>query len=99
MPEEPSTPDLVERTKLAIEAAARADWDTLLSFYRPNAVFESAGLGSFKGVTAIRGFLQEWTANVDDYRLEPEEVVDLGSGVVLIVYRQSGRRRSYRATV
>ena len=91
MPEESTTPDLVERMRVLFEAADRADWDAVLTFVAPEAIWEAARLGtSFDGVAAIRVFLDEWTGPYEDWGVEVEELVDLGDGVTFVVFVQKG---------
>ncbi len=93
MSEESTTPDLVELTRRAFEAGGRRDFDAVLSFYTPDAVWETpnGGVGPFKGALAIRTFMEDWTGTYEDYRLEVEELLNLGHGVVFIAYQDSGR--------
>jgi ketosteroid isomerase-like protein len=92
MTEESRTPDLVERVRGLFDAAQRRDFDGVLSFYAPGAVWESVDLGtSFEGVAAIRGFWEEWFTTFDNVQVELEQVLDLDNGVVLALYHQSGR--------
>ena len=59
MQEEFTTPDLVGLVRGLFNAANRRDFDAALSFFAPDAVWETFGLGTtFEGVAAIRGFWQ-----------------------------------------
>ncbi|MEA2153686.1 MAG: SnoaL-like domain [Solirubrobacteraceae bacterium] len=92
MSEESTTPDLVELMRRGLEAANRRDVDAGASFYAPDAVYESAGMGaSFEGVAAIREFLGDFGGAFDEFGLEAEEILDLGNGVTLAVVDQKGR--------
>ena len=93
MSDESTTPDLVERWQRAAEAAARRDFDAVMSVYAPDAVWDAslAGVGSFEGPTAIRSFLEDWIGAYEEYEYEQEEGHDLGSGVVFVVGRVDGR--------
>jgi len=92
MPEESTTPDVVELAREAFEAAGRRDFDVFMSIYAPDAVLESMGMGtSFEGVAAIRGFFEDFTGAYEEYGVEPEEILDLGNGVVFGVIVQQGR--------
>jgi ketosteroid isomerase-like protein len=63
MPEESTTPDLVELTRQAFDAANRGELDAMMSFLAPHAVFEATALGvSFEGVAAVRGVIEDWRA-------------------------------------
>jgi ketosteroid isomerase-like protein len=69
MPEESTTPDLVELPRSFAEAAKRRDFDAMLSPFVPDAVWEAAPLGvSFEGVAAIRGFLKTGSAPMKSSR-------------------------------
>jgi ketosteroid isomerase-like protein len=92
MPEKSTTPDLVELVRSSLEAAKGRNFDAMLSHFAPDAVWEAAPLGvSFEGVAAIRGFFEDWIGSYDEFEMEPEEVLDLGSGVVFSVSLQRGR--------
>jgi ketosteroid isomerase-like protein len=92
MAEESATPDLVELTRRAFEAANRRDVDAGVSFYAPDAVYESVGMGaSFEGVAAIREYLGDFGGAYDEFGLETDEILDLGNGVTLAVVDQKGR--------
>ena len=94
MPEEATTPDLVERWQKAAEAYARHDLHTAMRFYAPDAVWDgsSAGVGAyFEGVTAIRSFLEDWIAPFEEYEYNQEESQDLGNGVLFVVATPGGR--------
>ena len=84
------TPDLVERVRGLVGAIDRCDVDTFVSFLAPDAVLEAA-VGRFEGVGAIRGFIEDWLANYEEFAVTLEEVRDLGNGVTFSVIRQQGR--------
>src|SRR5438552_11540679 len=90
MPDESTTPDLVERVRGLVDAVDRCDVDTVVSFHAPDAVLEAA-VGRFEGVAAIRGFIEDWLANYEEFAATLEEVQDLGNGVTFSVIRQQGR--------
>ena len=93
MPDESTTPDLVERWRQAAEAAERGEFDAVMSVYAPDAVWDASlpGLGTFDGMAAIRSFLEDWFGDYEEYEYEQEEGVDLGNGVVFVVGRVDGR--------
>ena len=93
MPEESTTPDLVELTRRAVEIGNRRDLDATMAFYAPDAVFDisDGGLGIYEGASAIRGFFEDWLGSYDEFRIEAEEMIDLGNGVVVAVISQSAR--------
>jgi len=90
MPEESTTTDLVERVRGLVGALDRCDVDSVVSFQAPDAVLEAA-VGRFEGVAAIRGFIEDWLANYEEFAATLEEVRDLGNGVTFGVIRQQGR--------
>jgi ketosteroid isomerase-like protein len=92
MSQEPATRDPVALTRGFLEAARRLDIDAISSWFAPDAVWEAVSLGtSFEGVAAIRGFFEDWLAPYEEYEIEPEEILDLGNGVVFVVARLTGR--------
>ena len=91
MPEQPTTPDLVERARRSLEAANRREIDRLSSFFRPDAVWEGLAMGTFEGLAAIRGLFEDWINTWEEWEIEPEEILDLGNGVTLAVVVQKGR--------
>ena len=93
MSEKPTTPDLVELTRRAIDPANRRDFDAMMSFYAPDAVCDMSqvGLGIFEGSAAIRSFFEDWIGAYEEFENQPEEILDVGEGVVSSVIRQSAR--------
>ena len=92
MSEESTTPDLVERWQETADAYARRDFHTMMRFFAPDAVWDtSAGLGSFEGAAAIRGFLEDWIGAYEEYEYKQEEGQDLGNGVLFAVASLGGR--------
>jgi ketosteroid isomerase-like protein len=90
--EESKTPDPVELTRLAFEAANQGDIDVVMSFFAPNAVFDGRGPEDpFEGRAAIRGMLDEWFDSFAEVRFEAGGFVVLDDGVVLAVVDQEGR--------
>jgi ketosteroid isomerase-like protein len=90
MPEESTTPDLVELTRLIFAAFNRRDFGVYAS---PDVVLDTAGygLGTFIGREAAIGFLNDWTSSFENVTFESHEIHDLGHDVVLTVYHQEGR--------
>jgi len=91
--EESTTPDLVRLARQGYEAMSRGDLDAVMSLFAADAVYDAsaAGLGTFEGADAVRGFVEDWRRSWEDYLYEEEELLDLGHGVVLSVVRESGR--------
>ena len=61
--------------------------------FRPDAVrdLSDAGLGTFESATAIRRLVEDGQGSYADYKVDVEEIVDLGTGVTLAVSLQTGR--------
>jgi hypothetical protein len=93
MPEESMTPDLVELTGRQLDAANRHDLDAFMSVFASDAVYDASrdGLGVYEGPAAIRGLIGGWWDAFDDLRLTPEEVLDLGNGVLFAAIRHDAR--------
>jgi ketosteroid isomerase-like protein len=92
MAEESTTPDLVELTRHFVETWNRRDLDAWMGFFAPDAVWEVPALDtSVEGVAAIRSFGEEWLVAFAEYAVQPEEILDLGNGVVFAATRQTVR--------
>jgi ketosteroid isomerase-like protein len=93
MAEEPGTPDLVELMRRNMEAGRRGDLDTAMTFYAPDAVWDTSpiGLGIYEGQAAIRAFFEDWLTMYEELEIVPEEIRDLGHGVVFVAIRQNAR--------
>jgi ketosteroid isomerase-like protein len=89
MPKESTTPDRGMRARW-IDAANRRDLDTMMRAYAPDCVAEME-TATVKGVGTIRSFLEEWLSSYEELKMEAEEILDLGNGVVFSVIRQRGR--------
>lgn len=99
MSEQAATPDLVEFTRQILDAADRADFDEILGFYAPDAVWDTRGAGSFEGVDAIRRLWEDYYGAYEEIRVQAEELIDFGNGVVLAVNNQDARPVGSSATV
>ncbi|HEY2602718.1 MAG TPA: nuclear transport factor 2 family protein [Thermoleophilaceae bacterium] len=92
MPEESTTPDLLELVGRAFEAANRRDLDAAASSFAEDAIFDGRALGDrFEGRAAIRSFLEDWFGTYEELEFVPEEVRDLGNEVMFAVVVQNGR--------
>src|SRR5436853_1730325 len=92
MPRRPTAGDAAELTRGLFDAWS--DLDLSLSALAPDAVWEAESLGTtFEGAPAIRGFLEDWRGAYADHEAEPQEIAELGNGVVFVVLRLSGRPR------
>ncbi len=93
MAEESTTPDPVEIARQSFDTASRRDIDAMLSKYARDAAWDmnDAGIGTFDGVAAMRGFFEDWIGNWEDYRIETEEILDVGHEVVFVAYLEDER--------
>ena len=93
MSEESTTPDLVELVRRSVQDGSDRDLDVALTLYAPDAVWDMSpfGMGTFEGIEAIRGFMEDWLAPYAEYAMEAEEIVDVGNGVSFAVILQKGR--------
>ena len=94
MAEESTTPDLVERVRSAFESLSGGDVDAMLSFLAPDAVFQGRAegvTGRIEGAAAFGEFWEDWYDTFEEFKIEAEEILDLGNGSVYTVYRQEGR--------
>jgi ketosteroid isomerase-like protein len=91
MTEEPTTPDLEERSRQGFAAVIRRDFDAVECFYAPDAVLRGAEVGTFEGRAAIRGLFEDMTSPYEEFHGEIEEVIDLGNGVIFAAITASGR--------
>jgi ketosteroid isomerase-like protein len=92
VPEESTTPDQVELTRLAFEAVNQRDIDAVVNFFAPDGVLDGRAAGGlYEGRAAIRGFLDDWFGSFAELRMEVEELDVLDDGIVLAVVKQEGR--------
>ena len=92
MPEESTTPDLVELVRRQRDAGNRRDLDAVTNSFAPDAVFEGRASGDrFEGRAAIRSFLEDWFGTYEELEFGFEEVREVGNGVVFAVVTQNGR--------
>jgi hypothetical protein len=93
MAEESTTPDLVRRARSQLDAMNRRDLDAVMTAFAPDAVYDTSpdGLVVYEGPAAIRAFLGEWWDAFEELAFEPEDVLDLGHGIVFSVVCQKGR--------
>jgi ketosteroid isomerase-like protein len=91
MSEESTAPDLVELVRVVVDAGNRRDFDVVMSYFSPDAVWEGWTGTTFTGREAIRGNLEDVVGSFEELAMEPEELLELGGGVVLAVVLQSVR--------
>src|ERR1700712_4958305 len=86
MSEESTTPGLAQRVRGILDAANREDWDAILAHYAPDAVWDTEGMGTFEGPSAIRGFWEDWWSSYEHLQIDVLEIVELGKGVVVAAF-------------
>src|SRR6476660_7194531 len=93
----------VEIIERVLASAASGDFETMLSLHDPTwegfipEQFPVAG--TWRGLDGVRGFVEEWLEAWDEFRLEPEEFLDGGEAVVVVVrYRGKGRGSGIEVT-
>jgi ketosteroid isomerase-like protein len=93
MSEESTTPDLVELTRRLYETADVGDFDAMMRFFAPDAVWDmpEEGIETLKGAAAVRRFVEDWQGSYEEYQVEVEDVLNLGNGVTFAVSIQKGR--------
>jgi len=79
MAEEPTTSDVVELLRTAVEAFNRRDVDAMLSAFAPDGVYDlsPSGFGTYEGRAAIQTLFEEWWSAFDEFEAEVEEVLPL----------------------
>src|SRR5438876_11872088 len=83
MAEESAASDLVELMRKAYEAVNRRDFDldAMMSFYAPDALWESPPLGTrFEGRAAIRGFAEDWMSAYEEWHASRHRSSHSGAG-------------------
>jgi ketosteroid isomerase-like protein len=91
MSEESTTTDLVGRWHDSYKAFSCGDLDAAFSIWAADGEWDTGGVGVYKGLAATRSFFEEWLGNYDEFRLDVEEILDLGTGVTLALLVQQGR--------
>ncbi len=91
MSEDSTSPDLVELVRSVVEAGNRRDFGAVMSYFSPDSIWEGWMGTTFTGREAIRGNLEDVVGSVEELAMEPEELLELGGGVVLAVVLQSAR--------
>ncbi|HUH81829.1 MAG TPA: nuclear transport factor 2 family protein [Solirubrobacteraceae bacterium] len=101
MAEESTTPDLAQRARTSLEALNRRDFDALLPYAARDVVYDTSpsGFRVYKGVAAIRDFIEGYWRALEDLRFELEGFHDLGNGVTFAVNLQHARPMGSTAPV
>jgi uncharacterized protein (TIGR02246 family) len=86
--------DLVELNRRLVDAWNRRDIEAVMSLFAPDAVWDrplAPGDEALRGLTAIRGWLEESFRPYEEWDMEVQELRDLGNGVSFSVAVQKGR--------
>ena len=83
----------VEIVRRWYEAVSRGDLDALMELLSSDAEFVNETIGgTYRGREQIRKMFEEFWEVVEDYRVEPEELIEHGDQIVVSL-RLSGRFR------
>ena len=88
----------VELTLASYEAFLSGDLDRWVALYHPECEWDISryegwdGNTSFCGRDGLRRFHTDWTAAFEDLHVEPERLLELDDGRVLVVARRRARR-------
>ena len=90
MPEQSTTPDLVELTRrFGDPTPSQLDF---LRFFADDALWEALPLGTrYHGIEEIREFLTDWFRSYEEHEVESREISDLGNGVILAAFQHTTR--------
>jgi ketosteroid isomerase-like protein len=87
----------VEALQRGYEALNRGDLSVVLELLDPEIEWHEPGdspeAGTHHGRDSFERFFRSWIDSFDEFRVEPEQVVERGDDLVAVV-RQSGRGRA-----
>jgi len=77
MPDEFTTPDLMELVRRSVDAVNRLDLDEFAAPFTSDSVWDLSpmGLGTYEGLSSIRAFVEDWTVSYEEFELALEEVL------------------------
>ena len=78
--------------RAGLAAYNRGDVEAALENYDPAVEFVTLLMGDHQGKPALRHFAEENLKTLSGYKLEPEEMIDLGDKVIAVV-RMAGAGR------
>jgi ketosteroid isomerase-like protein len=83
--------DLVEIIRVIFDASERQDWDAVLNFFAPDAIWDVSpqGLGTSAGPEKIRALWNDWTAPYEHWVMTLDEVLDVGNGIVFAAHHEA----------
>jgi ketosteroid isomerase-like protein len=76
----------VEMVRRGIEAYARGDLSTALEGLDPDVEWNPAEESGFRGVAAVRSYLEQWRQAWDDYEMRAQEYIDAVDRVFVTLY-------------
>ena len=82
----------VEIVRKGVEAYARGDLDTALTYVDPGIIWNPVEEAPTQGHNAIRANLERWETDFEDFEATPEEYIDAGDQVLVTIH-WSGRGR------
>lgn len=92
----------VETVRQGYEAFNRGDLDWMVAHLDPEIVWEDAaevpGSRTYRGIREVRGYLESFAQQWEEIRFEPDEILDVGEQVVVLV-RMVARGRASGAQV
>lgn len=96
-----NTPDPLELTRHTYALLNDHEFDAVVGMFAATGVWDVSdwGLGTHHGPRAIGGFLKAWFGSMDEYRVQVQEMKDLGAGVVSVVVMQMARPAGSRGTL
>jgi uncharacterized protein len=75
----------IETLRRCYDAASRRDWDGALDGMDEDVVWKSVRAGTHQGHDEVRRFFVDLTAAFEEVVFEPEEFIDAGDRVVVMV--------------
>jgi ketosteroid isomerase-like protein len=92
----------IEIVRSIFEALNRRDWDTAWGYQAPDVEFTTPprgpNAGTYRGREELRGFWQELFTAFDAWTSEPEEFIESGDQLVVIVKTRMRPVRFVRRT-
>ena len=87
----------VETLRRGYEALNRGELSEVRALLHPDLVWQedlaSPEAGAHQGSASFERFLRSWLESFDDFRIEPEEIIEDGDRLIALVH-QSGKRRT-----
>jgi ketosteroid isomerase-like protein len=97
------TPDVLDAFRERFECYNRHDFDAMEAMYLPDAVFDPSrvflGEGPRRGHAELRQYWDEYWEILDGVRMDPVEVLDVGSDRYVVVAELGARGKHSRADV